>query len=64
MSLSSALIRGIAGWRFAIWSKTDWLSLTIQTFLGDSCLDNLQRLSDRLYFGLKGLAPCVGRYGI
>ena len=28
MSLSSARFRGIAGWRLAIHSKTDWLSLT------------------------------------
>ena len=33
MSLSLALLRGIAGWRFAIQSRVDWLSLTIQTFL-------------------------------
>ena len=28
MSPSSALLRGIAGWRFAKRSRTDWLSLT------------------------------------
>ena len=36
MSLSSVLLRGIAGWRLAIRSKIDWLSLTIRTFWSDS----------------------------
>ena len=36
MLLLSALLGGIAGWKFAIQSWTDWLSLTIQTFLCDS----------------------------
>ena len=36
MTFTPALLRGIAGWRFAIWSRTDWLSPTILTFRGDS----------------------------
>ena len=36
VSRSTALLRGIAGWRFAIRSRTDWLSLTILTFDGNS----------------------------
>ena len=36
MSLSSALLGGIAALRFAIRSRTDWLSRTIRTFWGDS----------------------------
>ena len=36
MSLSSAILWSIAGWRFVIWGRTDWLSLTIQTFCSDS----------------------------
>ena len=36
MSLSSAVLKGIAGRRFAIRSMTVSLSLTIQTFWGDS----------------------------
>ena len=36
MSLSSALFRSIVGWRLAIQSRTDWLSLAIKTFLDDS----------------------------
>ena len=36
MSLSSALLRGIASWRFAIRSRTDWLSLNIRNFWGDT----------------------------
>ena len=35
VTLVSAL-RGIAGWRFALRSRTDWLSLTIWTFWGES----------------------------
>ena len=64
MSLLSALLRGIAGWRFAICSRTGWLSLTIWTLWGDFFLDNLQCLFDCLHFGLKGQAPCTGQYGI
>ena len=36
MSLSSALLRSIACWRFAKQGKSDWLSRTIQTFWGGS----------------------------
>ena len=36
MSLSLELLRGIAGWRFVIQRRTDWLSQTNITFLGDS----------------------------
>ena len=60
MSLSSALLSPIAGWRLVIQSRSDWLLLTIWTF----CLDNLQCLFDCLHIGLKGRAPCAGQCGI
>ena len=49
MSLSSVLLRGIAGWMFAIRNRTEWLSLTIRTFLFDSFV---------------WIIKCAGRNGI
>ena len=60
MSLSSALLRGVAGRRFAIRSTTEWLSQTIQTFWGDSSVC----LFDCLHFDMKWQGPFAGRYGI
>ena len=38
LTMSSALLLGTAIWRFAIRSRTDWLSLIIRTFFCDSFL--------------------------
>ena len=63
MSLSSAFLRGIAGWRFAIRSRTDLVSLTIQTFWGDFSVWIICN-SFLIAFILKGQTPCAGWYGI